>query len=59
LHTGLEEILGPGRAATLMSRLPAVPWPDVVTKSYLDKKLTVVEDKLTLARVLVNLSGPI
>lgn len=48
LHTGLEEVLGPERAATLMARLPQVPWPDVVTKSHLDEKLTVVEEKLTL-----------
>ncbi|MDQ6909257.1 MAG: hypothetical protein M3Z84_00485 [Actinomycetota bacterium] len=47
LHTGLEEVLGPERAATLMSRLPAAPWPDVVTKSYLDEKLAVVDDTLT------------
>ncbi len=46
LHTGLEEVLGPERAATLMARLPSVPWPDVVTKSYLDERLAVVDEKL-------------
>jgi hypothetical protein len=48
LHSSLDEILGPERAATLMSRLSPVIWPDVVTKSYLDEKLTAMEDKLTL-----------
>ena len=33
LHNGLEELLGPERAATLMSRLSPVSWPEVATRS--------------------------
>lgn len=33
LHNGLEGVLGPDQAATLMSRLSPVSWPDVATKA--------------------------
>lgn len=46
LHNGLEEVIGPDRAATLMSRLSPVSPSDVVTKSYLDQKLGAVDEKL-------------
>lgn len=36
LHSGLEEVLGPQRAETLMDYLPPVGWADVATKSDLD-----------------------
>ncbi|HEX8771852.1 MAG TPA: hypothetical protein VF711_13890 [Acidimicrobiales bacterium] len=45
LHRGLNEVLGPERAATLMSRLSPVSWPDLVTRSYLDEKLAGVDEK--------------
>lgn len=32
LHTRLEQVLGPERAATLMARLSPIAWPDVATK---------------------------
>lgn len=33
LHTGLKELLGADRAATLMTHLSPVAWPDVATKN--------------------------
>jgi hypothetical protein len=37
LHVGLEEILGPDRAAILMEHLPPMGWADVATKRDLDQ----------------------
>jgi hypothetical protein len=42
LYQRLEEILGPGPAATLMEHLPPVGWADVATKRDLD----VLESRL-------------
>ena len=42
LYRRLEEILGPGPAATLMEHLPPVGWADVATK----RDLEVLETRL-------------
>jgi hypothetical protein len=42
LYRRLEEILGPGPAATLMEHLPPVGWADVATK----RDLEVLEGRL-------------
>ncbi len=36
LHAGLDELLGPERAGTLMGYLPPVGWADVATRRDLD-----------------------
>ncbi len=46
LHTGLEEVLGPDRAATLMSHLSPVPSSDVVTTGYLDQRFALMDARI-------------
>jgi hypothetical protein len=46
LYRRLEEILGPGPAATLMEHLPPVGWADVATKRDLDALEARLEGKL-------------
>lgn len=47
LHNGLEEVIGPERAATLMSRLPAVPLSELVTKADLHGEMSAMEERLS------------
>jgi hypothetical protein len=46
LHGSLEQVLGPGPAATLMAHLPPVGWADVATKRDLDVLAERLEAKL-------------
>jgi hypothetical protein len=50
LHIGLEEVLGPERAATLMEHLPPVGWGDVATKRDLDQLASATRSELTAAK---------
>lgn len=44
LYKGLEEVIGPERASTLMEYLPPVGWADVATKH----DLSALEERLDL-----------
>ncbi len=47
LFRGLEETLGPDKAATLMELLPPVGWADVATKRDLDQLGTELRNEMT------------
>jgi hypothetical protein len=54
LHQGLIEVLGRGRAKTLMEYLPPVGWADVATKRDLDHQSAVTRRDLEVATGRLN-----
>ncbi len=59
LYRGLEELLGSGRADTLMSLLPGVGWADVATKQDLRQLEERIEARMDarFARVDARFAG--